>query len=330
MKHIASLDGVRATSILMVVAGHQLPLGPSDWQLNSVSATGGMSLFFCLSGFLVVNIIVGGESVQNFLIRRFLRIVPALWLYLAVALIVLQFSTDIYFLNALFVSNYLHAGLIPHATSHLWSLAVEAHFYLGVALLVSSFGARGLILVAPLAAFVTGMRGYYDVFSNIQTHFRVDEILAGAVLGLVWCKSPASNLARRKLRRRESIFGWLLLTIIVLLWLLSSHKESGMFGLVRPYFAASIVAIFLYFRLPVLSPIMESRFASYIAKISYALYLYHPLTIHGWMDIGTNAERYLVKRPFSFAIAWAAAHLSTFDRAGESVYGTRVVHFHPV
>jgi peptidoglycan/LPS O-acetylase OafA/YrhL len=49
-----------------------------------------------------------------------------------------------------------------------------------------------------------------------------------------------------------------------------------------------------------------------VGAISYALYVIHPLTFQGWMNEGSPYNRYLFKRPISFALTFAVAHLSTF------------------
>ena len=46
------LDGLRAISILLVLAAHMVPVGPSVLGLNYTVGAMGMSLFFALSGFL--------------------------------------------------------------------------------------------------------------------------------------------------------------------------------------------------------------------------------------------------------------------------------------
>ena len=57
---IPILDGWRATSILCVLGAHLVPLGPKALQLNFVAGAMGMALFFCLSGFLIVQFLAGG------------------------------------------------------------------------------------------------------------------------------------------------------------------------------------------------------------------------------------------------------------------------------
>ena len=68
----------------------------------------------------------------------------------------------------------------------------------------------------------------------------------------------------------------------------------------------------MWSRLPLIHSLLEGRVAAYIARISYALYIYHPLMIFGWMNAGSDWLRYLVKRPISYLLTWAAAHASTY------------------
>jgi peptidoglycan/LPS O-acetylase OafA/YrhL len=49
----------------------------------------------------------------------------------------------------------------------------------------------------------------------------------------------------------------------------------------------------------------------YVAEISYALYVIHPLTMYGWMGTGDFVVRY-AKRAVSIALSVLLAHVSTF------------------
>ena len=75
---------------------------------------------------------------------------------------------------------------------------------------------------------------------------------------------------------------------------------------------AVVVGLMMYCQWQPLMRLLESPVAAYIARISYALYIYHMLMIFGWMNMGSDWERYLLKRPVSFLLTFAAAHVSTF------------------
>src|ERR1700677_5011163 len=75
------LDGLRAVSILLVLASHMLPLGPKILQLNLTAAAMGMSLFFALSGFLIMSGLRHNPDVLEFMVKRLSRIVPLAYAY---------------------------------------------------------------------------------------------------------------------------------------------------------------------------------------------------------------------------------------------------------
>ncbi|MEL7133808.1 MAG: acyltransferase, partial [Pseudomonadota bacterium] len=283
---------------------------PGHWGLNSMAGPMGMSLFFCLSGFLIVSILNHNPDVPSFLIKRVLRIVPAVILYMCILVLLFGIPWQMFAANALFVSNYWHVGLSKTIapTSHLWSLAVEMHFYIAIALTTLLLGRRAFWLIPPAALAVTLMRIDVGAYTNIKTHLRVDEILAGGMLAMV-----AIHWGDRM--RRVFAGTWrpaLALAVLTPLWMLGSHDAGGALNYARPYLAAALVGVVLFGRLPALHPILEGRIAAYIAKISYALYIYHPLMIFAWMNAGSDWVRYLVKRPISYALTWAAAHASTY------------------
>jgi peptidoglycan/LPS O-acetylase OafA/YrhL len=118
------LDGWRGVSILLILATHLLPLGPSQWRLNSTAGPMGMALFFTLSGFLITNFLILRPEIYAFLIRRFARILPLAWLYITVALSLSSTEADVYLSHYLFYANWPPMSLTD-TTGHLWSLCVE-------------------------------------------------------------------------------------------------------------------------------------------------------------------------------------------------------------
>lgn len=303
-----ALDGVRAISIMAVVFGHTLPLTFGWLTGNNISARVGMALFFCLSGFLIVSMLHRNQDIFSFLVKRILRIVPALLLYLVILALLFQIPWQMFVSNALFISNYWHEGLSKSIapTSHLWSLCVEMHFYITIAVLTWLMGKKALFLVPIGALVITGIRIEAGVYSSIITHHRVDEILSGGTLALVaiYYGDPIRRFLTPLWRPT------LLLTLLVPL-LLASGMDTPL-AYLRPYFAAAAVGVVLHCRLAGVHSLLEGRIAAYVAKVSYALYIYHPLAIFGWFNTGSLAEKYLMKRPISYVLAFAMAHASTF------------------
>ncbi|MET0208538.1 MAG: acyltransferase, partial [Burkholderiaceae bacterium] len=289
-------------SILLVLAAHLLPLGPKALRVNEAAALAGMAIFFTLSGFLITTFLLERPSLRDFLARRFFRIVPLVWLVMLVSLSLWGASAEQWRAHFLFYANLPPFWLLD-VTSPLWSVCVEMQFYLGIALLYAVFGVRGLWLTPVLAIVVTLMRVDHGRFDSIVTWWRVDEILVGCCLALAVHARPAA-LHDDALRRKASLARWLL----VPLFAASCHPGLPIeFSYLRPYAAAALVGTTLVAPVGVLS----SRALAYIATISFALYVIHPLLVHSWLGSGDTIERYL-KRPLLVAALWGLAHLSTF------------------
>lgn len=298
----AMLDGWRAVSILFVMAGHLLPIGPSRWGLNYVAATGGMAIFFTLSGFLITRFLGQKADIRVFAIRRLTRIVPLAWIALAVTLTIERADGATVLANILFYANLPPDHIIEWA-SHLWSLDVEMQFYLGVALLVGVAGHRALYVLPLLCLGVTGLRIAQGIPISIVTWLRADEILAGGILSLVymgWFGPRPIALVRRC-----SVF------VTFPLFLACSLPIGGPLAYLRPYAAALMVGSTLYDPPKFLARLFEHRVTAYIATISYALYIIHGILRMTWLGDGDSPIQY-VKRPLLFAATFLLAHLSTF------------------
>jgi peptidoglycan/LPS O-acetylase OafA/YrhL len=145
--HIRGLDGIRALSVLAIIAFHT--------GLNSVpGGFYGVDSFFVLSGFLITSLLVrewGGTGtirLRRFWAGRARRLLPALFLLVAVIGIVMAvyptilttphilgdaFSTIFYFSNWYSIHGgvtYFAQNSQPSPLLHTWSLAIEEQFYL--------------------------------------------------------------------------------------------------------------------------------------------------------------------------------------------------------
>lgn len=313
-EHIKALDGLRALSILLVLvlAARGISLGPSRWDLNATSGLMGMSLFFCLSSFLILTLLQRNADAASFLIRRILRIVPAVAVYVLIMVVHFGIGWRAVIENALFITNYnadgRARGEVAAPMSHLWSLSDETHFYIAIGIAAFLLGKRCIWLVIPAAVIITVLQIDAGAYSSINTHLRVDEILSGGILALVAAHYGASIRGWLAGQRLAPLF----LVAATVLWVASCYSATGPLMYARPYCTALMVGLVMYIRIPLIHDVREGQIASYIAKVSYALYIYHPLMLWGWMNDGTIVERYLMKRPVSFALAFAVAHISTF------------------
>lgn len=138
-KTFGSLDGLRALSIVVVV-WHHTHEGIRGWPISTRGFLG-VDLFFVISGFLIVTLLLrerrrpGGISLRNFYIRRFLRIFPPYYMMLLFvgALAFLRSGAEAAAIRRELPFALLYVANLVPMTSLLaitWSLAVEEQFYL--------------------------------------------------------------------------------------------------------------------------------------------------------------------------------------------------------
>jgi peptidoglycan/LPS O-acetylase OafA/YrhL len=200
---IASLDGLRALSIGLVLLAHLLgtrhfPVPQTIGRLVDLGELG-VRVFFVISGFLITQILLdelaqrGRIDLTRFYFRRTLRIFPAYYVYVGV-LAVLAARGWI----ALMPYDIVHA--VTYTTNydptrswhvgHTWSLSVEEQFYLlWPAILVVAGRRRGLaaagmfIVMAPVIRLVVWWlapdSGVGDRFETAADALAVGCLLAG-------------------------------------------------------------------------------------------------------------------------------------------------------
>jgi len=302
MPRLPVLDGWRAISIVAVLMCHMLPLGPKRLELNVAFGYFGMALFFSLSGFLIASTLFFNPSVYHFAVRRLFRIVPVAWLFLLLVLPFAGANAAMWRADLLFYTNLPPYHLLP-ITGHLWSLCVEVQFYAFIAALVLCFRSRGLALLPFLCVAVTVNRILTHHTADIDTIYRVDEILSGASLAYLF--------HTERFVRFRNLLSRLNPLIPLGLLCLASHPSFPALEHLRAYFAAATVGTTLCRRGTAWNRLLESRPLAYVASVSYALYVFHPLTTHGWFDSGGKLAKY-AKRPLSLALSLLMAHLSTF------------------
>jgi peptidoglycan/LPS O-acetylase OafA/YrhL len=210
----ADVDGLRAVSILAVVAFH---VGIPGFEGGFV----GVDIFFVISGYLIIGQIRAGIdggafSIADFYARRALRILPPYLLMLAACFVVAPFvlvtikQYEEFALSAvtapMMVSNvyfYLKFGYFDLAADlkpllHTWTLSVEEQFYVVAPvtlMLVASVAARagrrlllGVAVVLMIASFLGSLaysgRGAKDAAFYLS-HWRAWQFIAGGLVGAV-------------------------------------------------------------------------------------------------------------------------------------------------
>lgn len=146
--YIRGFDGLRAVSIILVIMNHAglyFFLPENDFVKNRLwhlfSGPTGVFFFFGISGFLITTLLMnekeknGKINIPHFFIRRFLRLLPPVFIFY---LVILIFSSTghiamngVAFTASLFyIYNYMPQKYNIRELTHTWSLGVEEQFYL--------------------------------------------------------------------------------------------------------------------------------------------------------------------------------------------------------
>lgn len=283
------LDVIRGAAILWVLLFHlRVATGSDalDGVIRPLIDVGwvGVDLFFVLSGLLVGGMVFdqldapGGFSRRRFFARRMLRLWPVLYLYLAALLVAGgRDAWPMVLPVALHVQNY--ATGVP---SHLWSLAVEEHFYLAAALGIPWVwrrgGARGLaiVLLVPLAGCLVLRLGALaagaaPVAVQWQTPYRMDALAAGMLIA--WSERHAPAVLAWLQARRRGCLAVAALGFASLAAVRDPHVRFGI-GLTVAWMSSALVVVALR-RLPVPRRAVPLRSLAWLGGISYAAYVWH-------------------------------------------------------
>ena len=300
-ERIPILDGWRAVSILAVLGAHLLPIGPKWLHLNDEAGAFGMALFFTLSGFLIISFLDAGMPVKTFLLKRCARVVPLSWAAMIFLILMEKYGPVTIGRNFLFNANLPPVDLL-HGGEHLWSLCLEMQFYLTAASIFLISKSLGKWLIPLLCVSVTIARIVTSTPISIITWFRADEILAGGIIALTY-RGRFGLTLKTALAKLPT---WPMLII----YLVVSHPDAGPLQYLRPYAASLLVGSSLTNAPRWLERILVRPMMTYIAEISYALYIIHGVLSHTWLGSGDKLEKYL-KRPLLFGATFALAHFST-------------------
>ena len=321
------LDGWRAIAIGLVIwhhattgfyANEDLYYQTSKSQLGAF----GVDIFFGLSGLLISALLLreyrqkGAISLVGFYTRRIFRILPPCFAFLLVAgrLGLIQSPLELASCLAFF-RNYLPVSLGGYYTGHLWSLAVEEHFYLFWPALLVWLTTRDLSgrAVAYISIFF-GLWRVYDaqtgatarLLPGVNTHFRsdlrADALLWGCYIAFLLATPGATERLRKHLNApvvaiatAAALACVLFYSMLAMLW----------FAMLVPMILAGTM----------LHPewrfcrVLESSLIRFVGRISYSLYIWQELFLTpGWMPkLGV-----LQQQPWNLIATFAVATASYY------------------
>jgi peptidoglycan/LPS O-acetylase OafA/YrhL len=300
MNRLPQIDFLRGIAVILVLLRHH-------WVgIDSLQHVGwvGVDLFFVLSGFLVSGLLFSEQKKHGnvrpfyFLIRRGFKIYPMFYASLGITY-ALSFFINIgrfegltwkgkmveFLPEIFFIQNY-----VPGIWGHHWSLAVEEHFYLLVALCFPLI--LRYIRFAPVV-FITclALRIWtYDPEHFGETHLRIDSLFMGVCIAYAHYNCDLERFYRKF---KPFIVGAIFLVVLFMFDdpLQSWFTKTIGFSLLYLSFG-SLLLVFLYEDLSkwMWKPILTIGF------YSYGIYLFHL-----YLTQFVVGDTYLWDRPYEFS-----------------------------
>ncbi|MEO5706875.1 MAG: acyltransferase [Alteraurantiacibacter sp.] len=264
MKRLECLDALRGIAALLVVLQHVLELAVPHFVLLQWCNIGrlGVFLFFLISGFVVPFSIRGEQPLKRFAISRMARLLPALWLSIAVMLLFESASAPAIIANMTMVARPL---ALPELAGAYWTLSYELGFYLVVAALYAAGQLRrawvvGGVTLVTLALVIPALAaGHAGVFLNFAF------LLTGLVLRLALFENDKAA------RLWAAACTLALVTVGAAYALLFDGGNPRIDGL--PRLTATIGAVLVFLAVVIRQP-QAGRVPVYLGAISYSIYLF--------------------------------------------------------
>ena len=295
--YLKGLNGLRAIAALSVVICHTLMPGYGNFKLPELftipMATFGVTMFFVISGFLITFLLIlevkktNTVSIENFYVRRILRIWPLYYLYILTVLLIALitfyardiFTPQIYWYiffaaNIPFIQS---AGIV--FLLHYWSIGVEEQFYLFWPWIVKYFfnevlyfsiGLFASIFVVKSILWLTvGIDSVYYIFFTVS---RFHCMMIGAIGAILYeNNSKLINILDNKFIQGIS---WIFMALIGIgILYIPAPIAHELFSIL------SLIVIIGQIKVKNRIFKLENKLMIFLGKISYGMYIIHPIII---------------------------------------------------
>lgn len=332
--HLKGLNGIRAIAAIAVVISHTLLFSE---QVGLPASTGtdlagfGVTIFFSLSGFLITYLLllekkkIATTNIRSFYIRRILRIWPLYYFYLLLTIVLIVLfhldyapgSIPYYFFLCANVPFILGTEL--PLIGHFWSLGVEEQFYLFWPWVVK----KSENLIKALLLFIiiflvlkTGLRILHMktgiLWPYTIIHVCRFECMAIGALGAIFFFNQHKLFFRVVTHPVAQLLAW---GAIALMLFNKFHIASFIDNDI-----VAVLTVVLIVNVTANSKTLvrlDYSFFDFLGKVSYGIYVYHPLFlffamkfVNGQFNDLANTGKYIVLFLFVFLTTILTAWLS--------------------
>ncbi|HTA83964.1 MAG TPA: acyltransferase [Bacteroidia bacterium] len=308
--HYSNLNALRCIAVFIVIIHHieayknMFSIGSNCHIAIINMGKLGVVLFFVLSGFLITNLLLIEQkseeniNIVNFYKRRILRIWPLYFFIVTISLFLLPHllwvpEYDLNEINShIAIKSILFIFLLPnlvnslfgalHYTGHLWSIGVEEQFYLIWPISMKFIKNKTLFIGILSALYI--MIKYLLIHSNFFVITKywletpIDCLAIGGLFSLINMKyTSISKIIFKKYIQYPVFIGT---TIFMFLGIdfgfLQYEVYAIMFGIIISNLALNAKRIM---------NLEKIKSLNYLGKISYGIYMYHPMVIVFVIDI---------------------------------------------
>lgn len=236
-------------------------------------------VFFVISGFVIPYSIKGNDlksSVKSFIISRFFRLYPVYWLSVILGYIIIGGVNKVEFaMNFTMLQQFLG---FKNIIGLYWTLQIELIFYFLVVIVfvLDILKNSCKMFIASLLFLISAViMGYFRYYYEIKLPIAIPLSLSLMFFGSYYRSSVLSeDTSSKKFVKLYAIIYFLVIPVVSIL---AYNKDMGFNESWYKYTITYYLGMIIFLILGKYQ--ISSRFTEYLGKISYSVYLFHPIVI---------------------------------------------------